>query len=141
MARSNDDDVAAVTFSVRQVAQFLGISESSARRRIRDGSLPAIELGGRVLVLRQSVVDNIAKAVNDPRAATILADEAEIAAERADESRRHDAAVRVETERDARLRTEAAARMRGEFHVLSPEDEARMGDSARPAETTFIRRV
>ena len=43
--------------SIRQVAELLGISRDSVRRRIRDGSLPAYTIGGRMVRIRVADVE------------------------------------------------------------------------------------
>jgi excisionase family DNA binding protein len=57
------DDITPATFSVAETANYLGISPSGVRRAIKDGAIPAVTLGGRVLVLRQQLVIEIARAV------------------------------------------------------------------------------
>ncbi len=43
------------TISVRRAAMLLGISRASAYNAVRRGELPAIRVGGRVLVLRSGL--------------------------------------------------------------------------------------
>jgi excisionase family DNA binding protein len=42
-------------YSIREIAQALGIGLSTAYRRAHDGELPAIRLGGRLLVPAQAI--------------------------------------------------------------------------------------
>ena len=37
-------------FTVAEVAQLLGLSRSNTYARVRDGSIPSVKLGGRILV-------------------------------------------------------------------------------------------
>jgi excisionase family DNA binding protein len=48
------------TYTAREAATRLGVSEWTIRRRIADGSLPRLALAGRVLRLPARVVDAIA---------------------------------------------------------------------------------
>jgi excisionase family DNA binding protein len=41
--------------SVKEVARFLGISESSVYRRCRAGDLPSVKVGGRTLFEQEAV--------------------------------------------------------------------------------------
>ena len=59
----NPRDIETMTFSAAECAKFLGISESGVRNRVRSGDLPAVWLGGRVLILKQQLLEQIARAV------------------------------------------------------------------------------
>ena len=41
--------------NVTQVAAMMGVSDRTIWRRIREGALPAVRLGGRVLVKREDL--------------------------------------------------------------------------------------
>jgi excisionase family DNA binding protein len=55
-----------ITFSVQECADAFGVSTDTILRQVHGGSLQAIQVGRRVMVLRQSVADVIARAL-DPK--------------------------------------------------------------------------
>jgi excisionase family DNA binding protein len=85
------NDTERLTRSVSEVARALGISESTVRREIRAGRIPAIRVGGRVLILEQGFLSRILAAlgetdpddVRDRHEDQVAADRAERDAERA----------------------------------------------------------
>lgn len=56
-----------VTFSVQEVADAVGVSTDTILRQVHGGALPAIQVGRRILVLRQSLVDVVARHITDLR--------------------------------------------------------------------------
>lgn len=52
-------------FSTKQVAEALGVSESTIKRRIRDGTLRSVKFGARRLV-HISAIDELAKPFTTP---------------------------------------------------------------------------
>lgn len=46
-------DTAALTYTVDEVAQLLGLSRGAAYERVRDGSIPAQRMGRRWLIPRR----------------------------------------------------------------------------------------
>lgn len=58
-------DLDRITFSVREVADALGVSDDLIRKWIKNGEIDAIRIGTRVLVLRQPLVDRILLAQGD----------------------------------------------------------------------------
>lgn len=53
-------------YSIAQIAQVLGISLSTAYRRAREGELPAIRLGRRLLVPAQGIERLLAGELKTP---------------------------------------------------------------------------
>lgn len=53
------------TYTRREAAEVLGVSESTIKRRIRDGSLPTVKLGGKVVRLPARVIDQLAAGERD----------------------------------------------------------------------------
>jgi excisionase family DNA binding protein len=47
----------AMTLSVEHAARLIGISRTTAYRLVRDGELPAIRVGRRVLVLKKPLME------------------------------------------------------------------------------------
>jgi excisionase family DNA binding protein len=47
----------ALTLSVEHAARLLGISRTTAYRLVRDGELPAIRVGRRVLILKKPLME------------------------------------------------------------------------------------
>ena len=45
------------TYSVPEVAQILGISPAGAYRCVRSGEIPALTLGGRIVVPRKALAE------------------------------------------------------------------------------------
>ncbi len=56
------------TISVGRAAALLGISRASAYNAVRRGELPAIRVGGRVLVLRSGIERLLAGETQSPEA-------------------------------------------------------------------------
>jgi excisionase family DNA binding protein len=56
-------DIEPITFSVEECAKYLGVSKSHVYRQVRSGELPAVCLGNRILILRQQLVEQVARAV------------------------------------------------------------------------------
>ena len=56
------------TISVGRAATLLGISRASAYNAVRRGELPAIRVGGRVLVLRSGIERLLAGETQSPEA-------------------------------------------------------------------------
>lgn len=50
-----DAKPAPIALSVREVATTLGLGIETARRMTRAGTIPAVRLGGRVVVLRRDL--------------------------------------------------------------------------------------
>ena len=46
-----------MTYSVPEVAQILGISQAGAYRCVRSGEIPALTLGGRIVVPRKALAE------------------------------------------------------------------------------------
>ncbi len=53
IAHQNDSPTPALTLTIRQAAEMLGISTSKAYEAARMGQLPTIRVGARVLVSRR----------------------------------------------------------------------------------------
>ena len=47
----------AMTLSVEHAARLIGVSRSTAYRLVRDGELPSIKVGRRVLVLKKPLME------------------------------------------------------------------------------------
>jgi excisionase family DNA binding protein len=47
----------ALTLSVEHAARLIGVSRSTAYRLVRDGELPAIRVGRRVLILKKPLME------------------------------------------------------------------------------------
>lgn len=56
------------TMSVTQAAEVLGISRTTAYECVRTGDLPALRLGGRIVVPTQAIDDLLARASAPPDA-------------------------------------------------------------------------
>jgi excisionase family DNA binding protein len=48
---------AALTYTIPEAAEALRISSRSVRRRIAEGTLPTVRIGGRLLVPRRALED------------------------------------------------------------------------------------
>jgi excisionase family DNA binding protein len=48
------------TFTVKQSAKFIGVSDKSAYEAVRRGEIPSIRIGRRILVPRQALEDMLA---------------------------------------------------------------------------------
>ncbi len=46
----------ALTLSVEHAARLIGVSRSTAYRLVRDGELPAVRVGRRVLILKKPLM-------------------------------------------------------------------------------------
>lgn len=55
-------ELAQRTMSVTQAAEVLGISRTTAYECVRTGVLPALRLGGRIVVPTQAIDDLLARA-------------------------------------------------------------------------------
>ncbi len=56
------------TMSVTQAAEVLGISRTTAYECVRTGDLPALRLGGRIVVPTQAIDDLLERASATPNA-------------------------------------------------------------------------
>ncbi len=61
-------ELAQRTMSVTQAAEVLGISRTTAYECVRTGDLPALRLGGRIVVPTQAIDDLLARASAPPDA-------------------------------------------------------------------------
>jgi excisionase family DNA binding protein len=55
--RTSGDRLAALTFTVEQVATLLGISRTTAYESVRRGEIPAVRLGQRLVVPQRAVAE------------------------------------------------------------------------------------
>ena len=60
-------EIERLTYTVAELAKATGLSQSSVRRGIRDGSIPAIQTRahGRVLILKSAFLEQVAAALNE----------------------------------------------------------------------------
>jgi excisionase family DNA binding protein len=70
-----------IGWTIAECAQALGVSETTIRRNVADGSLKAVRFGSRVVILSQSVNDAIARALESPEDLREIAEAERIAAE------------------------------------------------------------
>jgi excisionase family DNA binding protein len=61
------NEIDSMTFSIAEAAKALGVHPDTVRRRVRDGSIPAVQLRdrGRILILKQYLLDQITDALGE----------------------------------------------------------------------------
>jgi excisionase family DNA binding protein len=58
---------AALTYTIPEAAEALRISSRSVRRRIAEGTLPTVRIGGRLLIPRKALEDWVIANTKRPR--------------------------------------------------------------------------